>query len=150
MKRLIGLLLTAILLAGCMSGGGPYSTPTLEVHSVLDKLEVMLITQDLSEFDSIFNPVRVDGSGDRVSRDTLREGFIYLFSECDIMDYSIARERFTFNTSNTVVAVSVTEYLTAKIKGSQDIESDWVEGVYRLSKDSSGKWLITQSANWFL
>lgn len=136
---LVGLLLVAVLTAGCTGGGGSSATNEAQIHRVLDQYETAMKTKDASRLAGLATyPIYVDG----VYLETREQAeamysFSFLLLE-EVHEFKIIDRKITVTDNEAVAEFTVKSKMTALGMTMEDEQP----GMFKLQKVGSS-WKIS-------
>ena len=136
--QLVVLLVIVASFSGCVGG----NVSERQINTVLDRFEIMVTTQDMTDFDTIVAPI-ITIEGTDITRDEyeirIRNSFL-------LFDYLIREfndRRVFFYNDKTSALVFASSYAKLRHLSNDTIGEITYDSEISLSQAASGGWLIT-------
>lgn len=86
---LVGLLLAAVMLAGCTGGGGPSATNEQKIHELLNKYEKAMVNADAEGLADLYTyPLVIDGE-ELISKEQIVMMYTFVFTLMEFEEFEI-------------------------------------------------------------
>lgn len=119
---LVGLLLVAVMLVGCVGGGGSSATNEAQIHVVLDRYETAMVNGDAEGLANLMIfPLTIDGETISTKEEAI---FIYSFAfgMMDIHEFKIKDREIIVSSSGTTATIAGIAH--SKISTFMGVETD--------------------------
>lgn len=137
---LVGLLLVAVMLVGCVGGGGSSATNEAQIHVVLDRYETAMVNGDAEGLANLMIfPLTIDGETISTKEEAIFI-FSFAFGMMDIHEFKIKDREIIVSSSGTTATIAGIAH--SKISTFMGVETDSQPITLQLKKVGS-QWKIS-------